>query len=49
VQFIVIYPSVELPDDPFHNRRGIVAAGVDCEDCCLGCSQDPPMPAVLLP
>lgn len=36
--------KIDLPDDMFHNRLGAVAAGLDCEDACLGCSQDSPMP-----
>ncbi len=35
-------------DDPYHNRLGIVAAGVDINDAVLGRSNDRPMP-VLLP
>lgn len=34
-------------DDPFHNRHGKVAAGIDIIDAVLGRSEDPPLP--LLP
>jgi hypothetical protein len=43
VKFITNLPT-ELPDDPFHNRDGFVAAGLDSNDSSLGCSQDRPMP-----
>jgi hypothetical protein len=49
VQFLIIIPSRELPDDPYHNRDGFVAAGVDCHDSCLGCSHDRPMPGLANP
>jgi len=34
-------------DDPFHNRLGQVAAGLDVNDAVLGRSNDRPMPVVL--
>ncbi|WP_254513289.1 anti-sigma factor family protein [Anatilimnocola floriformis] len=34
-------------DDPFHNRLGEVAAGIDFNDAVLGRSNDRPMPVVL--
>jgi hypothetical protein len=34
-------------DDPYHNRLGIVAAGLDFNDAVLGRSNDRPMPVVL--
>jgi hypothetical protein len=49
VQFMPNIPSAELPDDPFHNREGFVAAGCDSNDSSLGCSQDRPMPLLLPP
>jgi hypothetical protein len=44
VRFIVIIPSPQLPDDPFHNRDGRVAAGLDLHDAVLGASPDRPIP-----
>ena len=38
----------DLADDPFFNRAGLVAAGIDCDDSCVGRSHDRPLP-VLLP
>jgi hypothetical protein len=35
-------------DDPFHNRRGEVAAGVDGDDAVLGASDDRPLPVRLI-
>lgn len=35
-------------DDPFHNRRGEVAAGLDREDSVLGASDDRPLPVRLI-
>jgi hypothetical protein len=34
-------------DDPFHNRAGLVAAGLDWNDAVIGRSNDHPMPVVL--
>jgi len=45
VQFIVNLP--DLPDDPFHNREGYVAPGLDCDDSVVGCSCDKPLIIVL--
>jgi hypothetical protein len=49
VQIIIVLSSTELPDDPFHNREGRIAAGLDCHDSCLGCSEDKPLPSLFLP
>lgn len=46
VRLVIIIPSPEVLDDPLHNRDGYVAAGLDCEDSCLGRSHDRPMPLV---
>jgi hypothetical protein len=35
-------------DDPFHNRRGEVAAGCDRDDSVLGASNDRPLPTRLI-
>ena len=35
-------------DDPFHNRDGWVAAGVDRDDAVLGASEDSPIPVTLI-
>jgi hypothetical protein len=48
VQFLMKLPSPDLTDDPFHNRDGRVAAGLDCDDAVLGTSSDPPFPATLI-
>jgi len=45
VQFIVNLP--DLPDDPFHNRDGYVAPGLDCDDSVVACSCDKPLIIVL--
>ena len=45
IRFIINFPCPELPDDPFHNRRGQVAAGLDRDDAVLGASADRPIPA----
>ncbi|MDX1944756.1 MAG: hypothetical protein SFU86_05055 [Pirellulaceae bacterium] len=37
-----------LRDDPFHNHRGQVAAGIDEEDAVLGASFDRPLPIKLI-
>ena len=34
-------------DDPYHNRAGLVAAGLDFNDAVLGRSNDHPMPVML--
>jgi hypothetical protein len=46
VKFIPQLPSPHLLDDPYHNREGWVAAGLDREDAVLGASADRPMPIV---
>lgn len=43
VRLVIIIPSPEDLDDPLHNRDGYVAAGLDCNDSCLGRSHDRPM------
>ena len=47
VRFIINIPCAELPDDPFHNREGRVAAGLDRDDAVLGASADRPIPATI--
>jgi hypothetical protein len=44
VAFLTSLPPSHLPDDPFHNRNGMVAAGVDKDDSVVGCSADKPVP-----
>jgi hypothetical protein len=46
VQFLPQLPSPKLLDDPYHNREGWVAAGLDRDDAVLGASADRPMPIV---
>jgi len=48
VEFITRLPSPKVPDDPYHNRQGWVAAGVDRDDAVLGASADPPLPGSLI-
>jgi len=48
VRFFVKLPSAELLDDPFHNREGRVAAGLDWDDAVIGTSGDPPLPVTLI-
>ena len=45
VQFVVNLP--DLLDDPYHNREGYVAPGLDCDDSVVGCSCDKPLIIVL--
>ncbi len=47
VQFLPQLPSPQILDDPYHNRDGWVAAGVDRDDAVLGASADHPMPVKL--
>jgi hypothetical protein len=47
VQFLAYLPARVL-DDPYHNREGWVAAGVDPDDAVLGASSDPPLPVTLV-
>lgn len=44
IEFLNSLPSPKLSDDPFHNRDGIVAAGIDRNDSVLGNSGDRPVP-----
>lgn len=44
VQFLRELPNTPVLDDPFHNREGWVAAGLDRDDAVLGASEDSPMP-----
>lgn len=44
VQFLCLTLVDAWIDDPFHNREGWIAAGVDREDAVLGVSWDPPLP-----
>jgi hypothetical protein len=48
VKFLPQLPNSQLLDDPYHNRDGWVAAGVDRDDAVLGASADPPLPATLI-
>lgn len=48
VQYVFL-PLPDLIDDPFHNREGWIAAGVDQEDAVLGVSWDPPLPVPVDP
>jgi hypothetical protein len=47
LRFVNSTSGPQLPDDPFHNRKGWVAAGVDSDDAVLGASADPPLPPML--
>jgi hypothetical protein len=49
VQFLCLPQAHLWIDDPFHNREGWIAAGVDQEDAVLGVSWDPPLPVPLEP
>lgn len=49
VQFLCLPLGERWIDDPFHNREGWIAAGVDQEDAVLGVSWDPPLPVPLEP
>jgi hypothetical protein len=44
VHFLPELPSARIFDDPYHNRDGWVAAGVDLNDAVLGASADHPLP-----
>jgi hypothetical protein len=48
VEFIVQLAGPQLADDPFHNREGRVAAGLDSDDAVLGASADRPLPVTLI-
>jgi hypothetical protein len=48
VKWLPSVPAAVLADDPFHNRRGKVAAGLDCEDAVIGASPDRPLPVRLI-
>ena len=48
VHFLRQLPSSPALDDPFHNRDGWVAAGVDRDDAVLGASDDVPLPVTLI-
>jgi hypothetical protein len=48
VQFLRHLPSPSILDDPYHNRDGWVAVGVDGDDAVLGASNDHPMPVQLI-
>jgi hypothetical protein len=43
----VVDPCHDLADDPYFNRSGLVAAGVDCADVVLGESIAKPIPAAI--
>jgi hypothetical protein len=46
VRFLVDIDLRELADDPFFNREGRVAAGIGCDDSCVGRSHDRPLPVL---
>lgn len=48
VQFLKHLPSPGVLDDPYHNRDGWVAVGLDRDDAVLGASNDHPMPVQLI-
>ncbi len=48
VQFLRELPNTSALDDPFHNREGWVAAGLDRDDAVLGASEDAPIPVRLI-
>jgi hypothetical protein len=48
VRFIPQLSSPQFLDDPYHNRDGWVAAGVDRDDAVLGASPDHPLPVTLI-
>jgi hypothetical protein len=48
IQFIPHLPSPQILDDPYHNRDGWVAPGVDRDDAVLGASADQPLPLMLI-
>ena len=48
VHFLRQLPSTPALDDPFHNRDGWVAAGLDRDDAVLGASEDSPIPVTLI-
>jgi len=48
VHFLRQLPIDPTLDDPFHNRNGWVAAGVDRDDAVLGASEDSPIPVALI-
>jgi hypothetical protein len=48
VHFLRQLPTSPSLDDPFHNRNGWVAPGVDRDDAVLGASEDSPIPVTLI-
>jgi hypothetical protein len=48
VHFLRQLPNTPALDDPFHNRDGWVAPGVDRDDAVLGASDDSPLPVTLI-
>jgi hypothetical protein len=48
VKWLPALPSTALADDPFHNRNGDAAAGLDCDDASLGASHERPLPIRLI-
>lgn len=48
VHFLRQLPMSPTLDDPFHNRDGWVAPGVDRDDAVLGASGDSPLPVTLI-
>lgn len=47
IHFLPQLPNSQLLDDPYHNREGWIAAGVDSNDAVLGASSDHPLPVRL--
>jgi len=47
IKLVVDVPTTPRADDPFHNRDGLVAAGLDGEDAVLGASADQPFPMTI--
>ncbi|ADB16999.1 hypothetical protein Psta_2329 [Pirellula staleyi DSM 6068] len=48
IAFISCHDCDSLPDDPFHNHQGAVAAGTDPNDSVLGHGFDSPIPITLV-
>jgi hypothetical protein len=48
VRFLRQLPNPTILDDPYHNRDGWVAPGLDRDDAVLGASNDHPMPVQLI-
>ena len=44
IRFLPLTRKPRLADDPFHNRKGYIAAGLDSNDAALGSSDAHPLP-----